>query len=156
MSKLRSNIEEKYKIALKDKNEVGIRTFRLIKSAIKEKEILLRSEKKREELSDEGIFKLLQSLVRQRNESVEIYKKAGRDKLAEGELKEIEIINGFLPQQLNEEEIKKIIEKYVKDYNISSINQMDLLMNYLKLNYMTVIDMSVAGKLAKEIIQIKN
>jgi len=156
MSKLSSNIEEKYKIALKDKNEVGIRTFRLIKSAIKEKEILLRSEKKREELSDEGIFKLLQSLVRQRNESVEIYKKAGRDKLAEGELKEIEIINGFLPQQLNEEEIKKIIEKYVKDYNISSINQMDLLMNYLKLNYMTVIDMSVAGKLAKEIIQIKN
>ena len=156
MSKLRSNIEEKYKIALKDKNEVGIRTFRLIKSAIKEKEILLRSEKKREELSDEGIFKLLQSLVRQRNESVEIYKKAGRDKLAEGELKEIEIINGFLPQQLNEEEIKKIIEKYVKDYNISSINQMDLLMNYLKLNYMTVIDISVAGKLAKEIIQIKN
>ena len=156
MSKLRSNIEEKYKIALKDKNKVGIRTFRLIKSAIKEKEILLRSEKKREELSDEGIFKLLQSLVRQRNESVEIYKKAGRDKLAEGELKEIEIINGFLPQQLNEEEIKKIIEKYVKDYNISSINQMDLLMNYLKLNYKTVIDMSVAGKLAKEIIQIKN
>ena len=156
MSKLRSNIEEKYKIVLKDKNEVGIRTFRLIKSAIKEKEILLRSEKNREELSDEGIFKLLQSLVRQRNESVEIYKKAGRDKLAEGELKEIEIINGFLPQQLNEEEIKKIIEKYVKDYNISSINQMDLLMNYLKLNYMTVIDMSVAGKLAKEIIQIKN
>ena len=106
-------------------------------------------------LSDGGIFKILQNLIKQRNESVEMYKKAGRDKLAEAELQEIEIINMFLPQQLNEEEIKKIIEKYVKDYNISSVNQMGLLMNYLKLNYITVIDMTVAGKLAKEIIQEK-
>jgi len=155
MSKIRLNIEEKYKIALKEKNEVGIRTFRLIKSAIKDKDISLRSEKNNEMLSDGGIFKILQNLIKQRNESVEMYKKAGRDKLAEAELQEIEIINMFLPQQLNEEEIKKIIEKYVKDYNISSVNQMGLLMNYLKLNYITVIDMTVAGKLAKEIIQEK-
>tara|TARA_Y100000590_G_C15531802_1_gene943472 strand:- start:236 stop:706 length:471 start_codon:yes stop_codon:yes gene_type:complete len=156
MSNLRLIIEEKYKIALKEKYEVGIRTFRLIKSAIKEKEILLRSEKSKKELSDEDIIKLLQSLIKQRNESVEMYKKAGRDKLVEGELKEIEIINEFLPQQLNEEEIKKIIEKYVKDHNISSVSQMGLLMNYLKSNYMTVVDMSVAGKLAKDIINKKN
>ena len=63
MSKLRSNIEEKYKIALKEKNEIGIRTYRLIKSAIKEKDISLRSEKNKEGLTDEGILSLFQNLL---------------------------------------------------------------------------------------------
>ena len=76
MSKLRSNIEEKYKIALKEKNEIGIRTYRLIKSAIKEKDISLRSEKNKEGLTDEGILSLFQNLIKQRNESIDMYKKA--------------------------------------------------------------------------------
>ena len=153
MSKLRSNIEEKYKIALKEKNEIGIRTYRLIKSAIKEKDISLRSEKNKEGLTDEGILSLFQNLIKQRNESIDMYKKANRDKLVQGELEEIKIINTFLPKQLEENEIRKIIENYIRDNNLSSNKEIGLIMNYLKINYAGVIEMSLAGKLTKEIIK---
>ena len=153
MSKLRSNIEEKYKIALKEKNEIGIRTYRLIKSAIKEKDISLRSEKNKEGLTDEGILSLFQNLIKQRNESIDMYKKANRDKLVQGELEEIKIIRMFLPKQLEENEVRKIIESYIRDNNLSSNKEIGLIMNYLKINYAGVIEMSLAGKLTKEIIK---
>ena len=153
MSKLRLNIEEKYKIALKEKNEIGIHTFRLIKSAIKEKDISLRSKKNKEGLVDEGILSLFQNLIKQRNESVDIYKKANRDKLVQRELEEIKIISMFLPKQLEEIEIKKILENYIRENNLYSNKEMGLIMSYLKSNYASVIDMSLAGKLAKEMIK---
>ena len=91
-------------------------------------------------------------MVKQRRDSIESFKTALRNDLIDKERKEIEIINMFLPQQLNEEEIKKIIEKYIKDFNFTSVKQMGLIMNHLKSNYAGVIDMALAGKLAKELL----
>ena len=149
---LRTQIDEKYKSAFKLKNIDEINTLRLIRNAIKNKDIENRSNKNTDPINDQQILNILQSMVKQRKDSIESFKTALRNDLIDKERKEIEIINTFLPQQLNEEEIKKIIEKYIKDFNFTSVKQMGLIMNHLKSNYAGVIDMALAGKLAKELL----
>ena len=149
---LRTQIDEKYKSAFKLKNTDEINTLRLIRNAIKNKDIEIRSSKNADPINDQQILNILQSMVKQRRDSIESFKTALRNDLIDKERKEIEIINMFLPQQLNEEEIKKIIEKYIKDFNFTSVKQMGLIMNHLKSNYAGVIDMALAGKLAKELL----
>ena len=149
---LRTQIDEKYKSAFKLKNIDEINTLRLIRNAIKNKDIEIRSSKNADPINDQQILNILQSMVKQRRDSIESFKTASRNDLIEKEKKEIKIINTFLPQQLNEEEIKKIIEKYIKDFNLTSLKQMGLIMNHLKSNYAGVIDMALAGKLAKELL----
>ena len=149
---LRTQIDEKYKSAFKLKNTDEINTLRLIRNAIKNKDIEIRSSKNADPINDQQILNILQSMVKQRRDSIESFKTASRNDLIDKERKEIEIINMFLPQQLNEEEIKKIIEKYIKDFNLTSLKQMGLIMNHLKSNYAGVIDMALAGKLAKELL----
>ena len=149
---LRTQIDEKYKSAFKLKKIDEINTLRLIRNAIKNKDIENRSNKNTDPINDQQILNILQSMVKQRRDSIESFKTASRNDLIDKERKEIEIINMFLPQQLNEEEIKKIIEKYIKDFNFTSVKQMGLIMNHLKSNYAGVIDMALAGKLAKELL----
>ena len=149
---LRTQIDDKYKSAFKLKNIDEINTLRLIRNAIKNKDIESRSSKNKNPINDQQILNILQSMVKQRRDSIESFKTALRNDLIDKERKEIEIINTFLPQQLNEEEIKKIIEKYIKDFNFTSVKQMGLIMNHLKSNYAGVIDMALAGKLAKELL----
>ena len=153
MSELRLKIEEKYKNALKIKDDNSVKTLRLIKSAIKDKDISMRTEKNKEGLGEEGIFSLLQNLIKQRNESIEMYKKGNRENLAEIELKEIEVIKSLLPNQINSEELKSLIENTIKNENIQSIKDMGKLMKKLKSDHAGKIDMTVAGKLAKELIK---
>ena len=152
MSELREKIEENYKLALKKKNEISIRTFRLIKSAIKDKDISLRTANFKEGLGDDGISKLLQSLIKQRNESYDMYKKGGRDLLAEEELSEIEIIKTLLPAQMNEKELLALIKTIVKEENVESIKDMGKIILILRSKYSGQVDMSIAGKMAKDII----
>ena len=149
---LRTQIDEKYKSTFKLKKIDEINTLRLIRNAIKNKDIENRSNKNTDPINDQQILNILQSMVKQRRDSIESFKTASRNDLIDKERKEIEIINTFLPQQLNEEEIKKIIEKYIKDFNFTSVKQMGLIMNHLKSNYAGVIDMALAGKLAKEFL----
>ena len=149
---LRTQIDEKYKSAFKLKNIDEINTLRLIRNAIKNKDIENRSNKNTDPINDQQILNILQSMVKQRRDSIESFKTASRNDLIDKERKEIEIINTFLPQQFDEEEIKKIIEKYIKDFNFTSVKQMGLIMNHLKSNYAGVIDMALAGKLAKELL----
>ena len=149
---LRTQIDEKYKSAFKLKKIDEINTLRLIRNAIKNKDIESRSSNNTDPINDQQILNVLQSMVKQRRDSIESFKTASRNDLIDKEKKEIEIINTFLPQQLSEEEIKKIIEKYIKDFNLTSVKQMGLIMNHLKSNYTGVIDMALAGKLAKELL----
>ena len=149
---LRKQIDEKYKSAFKLRNIDEISTLRLIRNAIKNKDIESRSSENLNSINDQQILNILQSMVKQRRDSIESFKTALRNDLIDQERKEIEIINKFLPKQLDEEEIKKIIKKYIKDFNLSSFKQMGLIMNHLKSNYAEVIDMSLAGKLAKELL----
>ena len=150
---LRTQIDEKYKIVFKSKNTLEITTLKLIRSAIKYKDIENRSAGYNEPINDQQIIRVLQNLVKQRRDSIESFKIASRNDLVDKEKQEITIINQFLPTQLNEDEVRKIIEKFVSDNNISSIKEMGKIMSYLQLNHAGVIDMNLAGKIAKNLLR---
>ena len=140
-------IEEKYKTSIKEKDSNSINTLRLIKSAIKDKQISLRG--KQNDLSDADVLNILQNLTKQRKDSIDAFSKANRKDLIDKELAEIAVIKIFLPEQISENETKKIIEDIIKNNNFSSIKDMGKLMNIIKSSYSGKIDMGVAGKIAK-------
>ena len=149
---LRTQIDEKYKTSFKSKKTEEINALRLIRSAIKDKDIENRTIGNNELINDQQIINLLQNLVKQRRDSIDSFKIASRNDLIEKEKKEIEIINQFLPVQLNEDEIRLIIEKFISDNKLTSIKEMGKIMGYLKSNYSASINMSLAGKLTKELL----
>ncbi len=140
-------INEKYKVSIKEKDNNAINTLRLIKSAIKDKEIALRT--KQEKLLDKDILPLLQNMIKQRKDSIEAFAKANRNDLIEREESEVLVIEKFLPKQLGEGETEQIITKIIKENNLSSLKDMGKLMSIIKINYVGQIDMGVAGKIAK-------
>ena len=146
---LRQTIEEKYINAIKAKNTDKVNTFRLIKSAIKDKDIASRKGDDFTGISDVEILSLLQSLIKQRKDSIESFKMASRDDLIKIEQTEIDIINIFLPNQLSEIETEEIIDKIIKDLNLISIKDMGKLMNEIKSHHAGTIDMALVGKIAK-------
>ena len=146
---LRSKIEEVYKDSIRNKGSQKINTLRLIKSAIKDKGIASRNKEKNNEISDEEILLLLQNLVKQRKDSIESFKLASRKDLITIEQNEIEIINSFLPKQMDENETESLILEIIDKNNFNSIKDMGKLMNELKSNYSGKIDMTIAGKIAK-------
>ena len=150
---LRAQIDQKYISALKSKNAEEIHTLRLIHSAIKNKDIENRSSTNKELINDQQILMVLQSLIKQRRDSIDSFIEASRNDLIEIEKKEIEIINQFLPKQLNKDEIEKLVNKFITENNLSSIRDIGKIMEYLKSNYPDSINMSLAGKLVKELLK---
>ena len=146
---LRLKIEDRYKEAIKNKKTEEINTLRLIKSAIKDKEIAFRSSNNKDSIEDGDILSLLQNLIKQRKDSIESFKLAKRDDLIKIEKSEIEIISTFLPEQMNETEIEDLIVKIINDNKFESLKEMGKLMNILKSEHSGNIDMAIAGKLAK-------
>ena len=151
---LRLKIEENYKNAIKNKNNNEINTLRLIKSAIKDKDIESRAKNKEEGISESEIMSLLQNLIKQRKDSIESFKQASRDDLIEIEQSEINIISEFLPKQKDLKETEILIDKIIKEQNYESIKDMGGLMKDLKTNYSGSIDMALAGKIAKSKFKI--
>ena len=147
---LKDQIETHYKNSIKEKDSNSINTLRLIKSAIKDKEILVRG--KQDALKDSDILSLLQSLVKQRKDSIEAFKKANRNDLIEKELNEIKVIEMFLPKQMDEDETTLTIKKIIKENNYTSIKEMGALMKIIKENYTGKIDMGLVGKIAKSLL----
>ena len=145
--KLIEEIDKKYKISIKEKDSNSINTLRLIRSNIKDKQISLRG--KQEMLSDGDVLSLLQNMVKQRKDSIEAFEKANRQDLIDKEKSEINIIETFLPKQKNQDETQNIIENIIRENNFSTIKDMGKLMNIIKADYTGVIDMGVAGKIAK-------
>ena len=148
---LKQQIEEKLNSALKAKDKNTYPTLRLIISAIKDAEIAGRS-KEVKQIADSDITAILKKMVKQRNESCEVYKKAGRDELLESESKEIEIINAFLPTQLSEEETKKICQETIKSVGASSMKDMGKVMGALKAKHADTIDFSKVSLIIKELL----
>tara|TARA_B100001175_G_C18993984_1_gene395679 strand:+ start:96 stop:551 length:456 start_codon:yes stop_codon:yes gene_type:complete len=140
-------IDDKYKISIKEKDSNSINTLRLVRSAIKDKQISIRG--KQDELTDADILSLLQSLIKQRKDSIEAFEKANRQDLILKEQAEIDVIKIFLPEQKNENETREIIESIIKQNNFSSIKDMGKVMNIIKSDFQGKIDMGVAGKIAK-------
>ena len=148
---LRNKIEEKLNQALKAKDKNTYPTLRLVVSAIKDAEIAGRT-KGQKEISDSDITTILKKMIKQRNESCEVYKKAGRNKLLENETQEIKVINAFLPKQLSEEETKKICADVIKSVEASSMKDMGKVMGVLKSKYSDTLDFSKVSSIIKELL----
>ena len=148
---LKTQIEEKLNEALKAKDKKTYPTLRLIVSAIKDAEIANRT-KDIKEMSDSDLTSILKKMIKQRNESCEVYKKAGRNELLENETKEIEVISAFLPKQLSEEETKKICEEAIKSSGASSMKDMGKIMGMLKSKYADTLDFSKVSSIIKKIL----
>jgi len=148
---LKKQIEDKLNEALKAKDKNTYPTLRLIVSAIKDAEIAGRS-KGQKEIQDTDIIGILKKMIKQRNESCEVYKKAGRNELLENETKEINVINIFLPKQLNEEETKKICEDAIKSVSASSIKDMGKVMGVLKSKHADTLDFSKVSGIIKGLL----
>ena len=148
---LKKQIDDKLNQALKAKDKNIYPTLRLIVSAIKDAEIAGRS-KGQKEIKDSDIISLLKKMIKQRNESCEVYQKAGRNELLENEKKEIEVINVFLPKQLSEEETKKICQDTIKSVGASSMKDIGKIMGVLKSKYADTLDFSKVSSILKGLL----
>ena len=149
---LRETIETEYKSALKSKNKSKISTYRLILSSIKDLDISNRSGPNKKETDDEDIKKLFKKMVKQRTESIEIYKKNNRSDLLEVEQKEHDILCSFLPKQLSDDDTKKICEQTISSLGATSIKDMGKIMGELKKQHADEIDFAKAGALLKQLL----
>ena len=147
---LKDKIETNYKNSLKSKDKAAISTYRLILSSIKDLDIANRSGPNKKETDEGDIKKLLKKMIKQRVESIDIYKKNNRQDLLEVEQKEYEILSSFLPKQLSEEETKNICNELAKKLNATSIKDMGKVMGVLKKEYSHNLDFSKAGSYLKE------
>ena len=150
---LRDNIVTNYKNSLKSKDKSKISTYRLILSGIKDVDISNRSDSNKKETNDEDIKKLLKKMIKQRSESIEVYKKNNRKDLLEVEQREVEIISEYLPKQLSEEETKKLCTEIVQKIGAASIKDIGKIMGELKKNYADSLDFAKAGLILKEILK---
>ena len=146
---LRNKIDEDYKQSIKNKDKQKIDTLRLIRSAIKDKDISSRTSENKEGINDSEILSLLLNLIKQRNDSIEQFQKAKRDDLIKNEKSEIEVIKYYLPQQKTQEETEKIINEIISSNNLESIKDMGKLMSIIKNDYAGEVDMGLVGKIAK-------
>tara|TARA_B110000881_G_C18119679_1_gene291519 strand:- start:22 stop:483 length:462 start_codon:yes stop_codon:yes gene_type:complete len=149
---LKETIETNYKSSLKSKDKMKISTYRLILSSIKDLDIVNRSGPDKKETDDEDIKKLLKKMIKQRTESIEIYTKNNRQDLLEVEQKEFDLLSTFLPQQLNEEETKKICSETIDKLGAESIKDMGKIMGVLKKQYPDNLDFAKAGPILKELL----
>ncbi len=149
---LRDKIETDYKNALKSKDKNKISTYRLILSGIKDLDINNRSGPNKKETDDEDIKKLLKKMIKQRSESIEVYKKNNRSDLLEIEQGEVAVLSEYLPKQLSEEETINICKEIIEKTGASSVKDMGKVMGQLKQGYSDTIDFSKAGALIKELL----
>jgi uncharacterized protein YqeY len=149
---LKDTIENEYKTALKSKDKNKISTYRLILSSIKDLDIINRSGPNKKDTDDEDIKKLLKKMVKQRAESIDIYKKNNRNDLLEVEQNEYDILTGFLPKQLGEEETKKICADLIARLGANSIKDMGKVMGELKKTHSDEIDFAKAGPMIKDLL----
>ena len=149
---LKDKIDTDYKNALKSKAKIQISTYRLVLSGIKDLDISNRSGPNKKDTDDKDVKKLLNKMIKQRAESIDIYKKNNRKDLLEIEEKELEILSGYLPKKLSEEETKKICTETVGALGASSLKDMGKVMGELKKQYSDNLDFAKTGTLLKELL----
>ena len=152
---LREKIVSDYKNALKSKDKNKISTYRLILSGIKDLDINNRSGPNKKDTDDEDIKKLLKKMIKQRSESIEVYKKNNRNDLLEIEENEVSVLSEYLPKQMSEEETISICKQIIEKTGANSIKEMGKVMGELKQNYSDTIDFSKAGALIKDLLTNK-
>ena len=149
---LREKINNQFNQSLKNKDKTLISTLRLILAGIKERDIAKRTAENKQDVKDSEILQLLKKMKKQRQESANLYQKAGRQELLDIENNEIKVIDSFLPKQLNEEETEKLCKQLIESLKATSIKDMGKIMGALKQNHADDIDFSKAGLIIKKIL----
>lgn len=142
---LREAFNDALKAAMKKKEPVAVSTLRLILTAIKDRDIAVRGKGERQEITDQEIFQVLQTMVRQRHESIALYEQGGRKELAAREQAEIEIIEGFLPKQMSDAEAASAIAAVVKEIGAAGIKDMGRTMGVLRERFAGQMDFGKAS-----------
>ena len=147
---LRTQISDALKVAMKEKNGRSVSTLRLILAAVKDRDISARAKGNQEGINHAELLSLLQSMIKQRTESIELYKRGGRDELAQQELEEISVIESFLPVPLSETESNAAIKNVIEETGAKSIKDMGKVMSTLKQQYAGRMDFSQASQNIKK------
>ena len=147
---LRTQISDALKVAMKEKNGRSVSTLRLILAAVKDRDISARAKGNQEGINHAELLSLLQSMIKQRTESIDLYKKGGRDELAQQELEEISVIESFLPVPLSETESNAAIKNVIEETGAKSIKDMGKVMSTLKQQYAGRMDFSQASQNIKK------
>ena len=146
---LRNQINNAYKTAMKQKEAIAVSTLRLILAAIKDRDIAARSKGNIDGISDDEVLSLLQSMIKQRHDSIDAYQKGGRMELAQQEAEEITIIQEFLPTQLTPEEIAREVDIVITDLNASNLKDMGKVMSILKDQFAGQMDFGKASSVVR-------
>ncbi len=146
----RSEFNAALKKAMKNKDNIAVATLRLILAAVKDRDISEREKGNSSGIDEAGILSMLQTMIKQRQESSKTYSEAGRDDLAEREEAEIDVIRSFLPKQLSDEEVEEVIAGIITKIDAKSIKDMGAVMGVLKGEYAGQVDMGKAGGIAKK------
>ena len=149
---MRDILDKSLKDAMRARDTQKISTIRLINAAIKDRDIAIRSEDNLEGVSDGEILSILSKMIKQRKESAKQYEEGGRLELAQQEFEEIEIIENFLPRQLDLNETEQIVKEIILEINANSLRDMGKVMSLLKENYSGKMDFGKAGVVAKELL----
>ena len=146
---LRKRITETMKSAMKSKEGIALAAVRLILAALKDRDIAARSKGNMDGISDDEILSMLQSMIKQRRDSIEMYEKGGRPELAEREAQEIDVIEGFLPEQMGDEEASAAIDAVLSELEASSMKDMGRVMAALKERHAGSMDFGKASGTVK-------
>ena len=146
---MRERIAQAMKDALKSKDQATLSTIRLIVAALKDRDIAARLDNNHDGISDDEILSMLQTMIKQRNESAKMYEDGGRPELADAEKAEIVLIQQFLPEQLSKDDIEKAITEAIAQTNAASIKDMGKVMAHLKEQHAGQMDFSAASQMVK-------
>jgi uncharacterized protein YqeY len=149
---LRTKITESLKTAMVAKNEGATSTCRMINAAIKQKDIDVARARGDQQISDDEILSLLQGMIKSRRESIDLYKKGNRQDLADKEAAEITVIEGFLPKQMSEDEIRAAVKSAISASGAAGIKDMGKVMGAVKGQYAGQMDMGKASAIVKEML----
>ncbi len=147
---LRTRLSDALKTAMKGKDAPTVSTLRLILAAIKDRDIAARGKGNKDGVTDDEVLSLLQSMIKQRHESISHYEKGGRMELAQREAEEIAVIEEFLPEQMSDDEMAAVITAVIGDVGATSLKDMGKAMAALKENHPGTMDFSKASAMVKE------
>ncbi len=155
---MRTRLSDDIKAAMKSGDKRRLATLRLITAAIKDRDLSAHVDEQgqatgRDKLSDQDILALLQKMIKQRRESIEIYRKAGRDDLADQEVEEIAVIEAYLPQQMSEEEMREAVARLVAELDAKGLKDMGRVMAALKARYTGTMDFGRASAMLKDALK---
>lgn len=146
---LRQRLNDSLKTAMKAKDQVAVSTLRLILTAVKDRDIAARTKGVDDGISDADILQVLQTMIRQRHESIALYRQGNREELADQEAREIQVIEGFLPRQLSEAEMTDAIRSVIEETGAGSIKDMGKAMGALRERYAGQMDFGKASQALK-------